>query len=143
MGINALPVYRVCLERLRVPKSNRLGGSGGHDFSPILAAYRLATAALAIGLSKAALDYACDYAKDREVFGVKVAQKQAIAFMLAEMATEIEAIRLLTWEAAWMFDNGKEDAEQAGLSGAHRRNGYGDDGHRPGGSDPGWSRLYP
>jgi alkylation response protein AidB-like acyl-CoA dehydrogenase len=46
------------------------------------------------------------------VFGVKVAQKQAIAFMLAEMATEIEAIRLLTWEAAWMLDNGKNDASK-------------------------------
>jgi acyl-CoA dehydrogenase len=63
------------------------------------------------------LDYAIEYAKDREVFGVKVAQKQAIAFMLAEMATEIEAIRLLSWEAAWMMDTGKpEAARQAYMS---------------------------
>jgi len=51
-----------------------------------------------------------NYAKEREAFGVKIAQKQAIAFMLAEMATEIEAIRLLVWEAAWMLDSGREDA---------------------------------
>jgi alkylation response protein AidB-like acyl-CoA dehydrogenase len=50
------------------------------------------------------------YAKEREAFGVKIAQKQAIAFMLAEMRTEIEASRLLTWEAAWKLDQGKEDA---------------------------------
>jgi alkylation response protein AidB-like acyl-CoA dehydrogenase len=65
---------------------------------------------MALGVSKAALEYAISYAKEREVFGVKVAQKQAIAFMLAEMATEIEAIRVLTWEAAWMLDTGKEEA---------------------------------
>ena len=71
---------------------------------------RLALASLAIGMSRAALDYAIDYAKERDVFGVKVAQKQAIAFMLAEMATEIEAIRLFTWEAAWMLDTGNPEA---------------------------------
>jgi alkylation response protein AidB-like acyl-CoA dehydrogenase len=71
---------------------------------------RLATAATAIGVANAAFEYARDYAKEREVFGVKVAQKQAIAFMLAEMRTEIEAIRLLTWEAAWKIDIGREDA---------------------------------
>jgi len=63
-----------------------------------------------LGVSRAALEYAIDYAKDREVLGSKVAQKQAIAFMMAEMATEIEAIRVLTWEAAWLLDTGKEDA---------------------------------
>ena len=67
---------------------------------------------MAVGVSKAAFEYARDYAKDRDVFGVKVAQKQAIAFMLAEMATEIEAIRLLVWEAAWMIDNAKPDASK-------------------------------
>jgi alkylation response protein AidB-like acyl-CoA dehydrogenase len=72
----------------------------------------VALSAMAVGLSRAALEYASDYAKDRDVFGVKVAQKQAIAFMIAEMATEVEAIRLLTWEAAWMLDNGKEEANK-------------------------------
>lgn len=110
MSLNALPTYRVKLEGVKVPKANRLGGEEGHDFQPILAAMRVALAALAVGVSKAAFEYSRDYAKEREVFGVKVAQKQAIAFMLAEMATEIEAIRMLTWETAWKLDTGVEDA---------------------------------
>ena len=110
LGINALPFYSVKFDGLRIPIANRLGGENGHDFSPILASYWLATSALALGVSKAALEYAIEYAKDRDVFGMKVAQKQSIAFMLAEMATEIEAIRVLTWEAAWMLDTGKEEA---------------------------------
>jgi acyl-CoA dehydrogenase len=110
LGINALPLHPVKFDNVQIPASNRLGGVDGHDFTPILASYWLANAALALGVSKAALEYAIDYAKDREVLGSKVAQKQAIAFMMAEMATEIEAIRVLTWEAAWLLDTGKEDA---------------------------------
>jgi len=112
MGIDALPVYNLTLNDLRVRSNDRLGGETGHVFAPILDASRVAMAAIGIGLSRAALEYAIEYAKDRDVFGVKVAQKQAIAFMLAEMATEIEAIRLLTWEAAWMLDQGKEEASK-------------------------------
>jgi acyl-CoA dehydrogenase len=110
MSLNALPLYRVTLDNVKVPALNRLGGASGHDFGLILASMRVATAATAVGVANAAFEYARDYAKEREVFGVKVAQKQAIAFMLAEMRTEIEAIRLLTWEAAWKLDTGKEDA---------------------------------
>ena len=112
MGIRGLPLYKLSLDGVRVPVANRLGGPDGHDFTPIIDAARVATAAAAIGLSRAAFEYARDYAKERDVFGVKVAQKQAIAFMLAEMATEIEAIRLLTWEAAWKLDQGAADASQ-------------------------------
>lgn len=112
MGINAFPVYKVKLNDVTVAKENRLGGEAGHSFTPILDASRLGLAAMAIGLSRAAFEYSRDYAKERDVFGVKVAQKQTIAFMLAEMATEIEAIRLLTWEAAWMTDNNKDDASK-------------------------------
>jgi alkylation response protein AidB-like acyl-CoA dehydrogenase len=106
MSLNALPLYRVTLGGVRIPKSHLLEG----DFAPVLASMRVANAALAIGVANGALEYARDYAKERQAFGVKIAQKQAIAFMLAEMATEIEAIRLLTWEAAWMLDAGKEEA---------------------------------
>ena len=109
LGMNALPLYEVKLEGVRVPQANRLGGDAGHDFAPLLASQRLANAALAVGVSRAAFEFARDYAKEREAFGVKIAQKQAIAFMLAEMGTEIEASRLLTWEAAWKLDSGKED----------------------------------
>jgi alkylation response protein AidB-like acyl-CoA dehydrogenase len=110
LGIHALPVYPVKFENVRLPAANRLGGVDGHNFQAILASMWLATAALALGVSRGALEYAINYAKDRDVFGMKVAQKQSIAFMMAEMATEIEAIRVLTWEAAWMLDTGKEDA---------------------------------
>ena len=110
LGLNALPTYRVKLDGVKVPAANRLGGEAGHDFERILASMRVANAAAAIGVARAAFEYSRDYAKERDVFGVKVAQKQVIAFMLAEMRTEIEAIRLLTWEAAWKLDVGKEDA---------------------------------
>jgi alkylation response protein AidB-like acyl-CoA dehydrogenase len=110
MSLNALPLYRLKLDSVKIPAANRLGGASGHDFEPILASMRVATAAAAIGVANAAFEYAKNYAKEREAFGVKIAQKQAIAFMLAEMRTEIEASRLLTWEAAWKLDQGKEDA---------------------------------
>jgi alkylation response protein AidB-like acyl-CoA dehydrogenase len=110
MSLNALPLYRVTLDGVRIDKSNRLGGENGHSFEPILAAMRVANAALAVGVANAAFEYARDYAKQREAFGMKIAQKQAIAFMLAEMVTEIEAMRLLEWEAAWKLDTAKDDA---------------------------------
>jgi acyl-CoA dehydrogenase len=113
MGIRALPVFKLTLNGVRVPKADRLGGPDGHAYSPLIDSARVAMAASAVGLARAAFDYAREYAKDRDVFGVKVAQKQAIAFMLAEMATEIESIRLLVWEAAWKMDTAKEDASQA------------------------------
>ena len=110
MSLNALPLYRLKLEDVKVPAGHRLGGAAGHAFEPILASMRVATAAAAVGVANAAFEYSMNYAKEREAFGVKIAQKQAIAFMLAEMRTEIEASRLLAWEAAWKLDQGKEDA---------------------------------
>lgn len=110
LGLNALPTYRVKLDGVKVPKANRIGGDSGLDFERVLASMRVANAAAAVGVARAAFEYSRDYAKEREAFGVKIAQKQAIAFMLAEMRTEIEAMRLLMWEAAWKLDVGKEDA---------------------------------
>ncbi len=108
MGLNAIHFFKVTLEGIKIPRTSLLQG----DFAPILDANRVAIAAMGVGLARAAFEYARDYAKERDVFGVKVAQKQAIAFMLAEMATEIESIRLLVWEAAWAIDTRKEDASQ-------------------------------
>lgn len=112
LGLNALPLYKISFDNVKVNAEDRLGGEEGHNLAPIMDSTRIAMAAMAVGVSRAAFEYSMEYAKDRDVFGVKVAQKQAIAFMLAEMATEIEAIRLLVWEAAWMLDNGKEDASK-------------------------------
>lgn len=110
MGLNALPMYRIKLEN--VP-AQRLGGASGHDFELILASMHVASASAAVGVARSSFEYAKNYAKERDAFGVKIAQKQAVAFMLAEMVTEIEAMRLLAWEAAWKLDNNKEDANTA------------------------------
>jgi alkylation response protein AidB-like acyl-CoA dehydrogenase len=110
MGLNALSLFAVSFKDVRLPIENRLGGEDGHDFAPILAASQVSLTALAVGMAKASYEYARDYAKERYVLGSYVAQKQSIAFMLAEMATEIDAIRLLNWEAAWQLDNGHGEA---------------------------------
>ncbi len=116
MGIRSLPCYRVRLDNLRLPLEARLGDEEGFDFGPVLASAQVAIAALAVGVSKAALDYALPYAKEREVWGVPIAQRQSIAFMLAEMAAEIEANRLLVWEAAWMLDQENDASKEAYLA---------------------------
>ena len=110
MSLNALPMYRLTFDSVKVPAANQLGGASGMDFELVLASMRIATASAAVGVANAAFEYSKNYAKEREAFGVKIAQKQAIAFMLAEMRTEIEASRLLNWEAAWKLDQGHADA---------------------------------
>ncbi len=112
MGLNALPTFALHFENVKVPLANRLGGADGHDPKPLLAAAQISMAAIGVGMARASLEYSITYAKEREVLGSFIAQKQSIAFMIAEMATEIEAIRLLLWEAAWMMDGGIEDYDQ-------------------------------
>jgi alkylation response protein AidB-like acyl-CoA dehydrogenase len=112
MGLKALATYEVKLADCRVPAAARLAG----DLEPLLDRSRLALAALAVGVARAAFEYARDYAKDRKAFGVAIAQKQAIAFMLAEMAIEIDAARLLAWEAAWKIDRGEAATREACLA---------------------------
>ena len=112
MGLRAFALYKVELRDCFVPSALRLDGAGGME--RILSASRVALAALAVGQARAAYDYALAYAKSRIAFGEAIAQRQAIAFMLAEMATEIEAARLLVWEAAWTLDEGG-DAVREGL----------------------------
>ena len=116
MGIQALHTYEVTLQGCRVPAAQRLGGDQGIDYTRLLNASRVALASLAVGVARAAFEYARDYAKERRAFGVAIGQKQAIAFMLAEMATEIDATRLLTWEAAWKMDRGEDATREAVLA---------------------------
>ena len=101
---------------MRVPVDARLGGGAGIDFAALMNRSRVALGALAIGVARAAYDYARDYAKERKAFGVAIAQKQAIAFMLAEMAIEIDAARLLVWEAAWTIDRGADATRESYLA---------------------------
>jgi acyl-CoA dehydrogenase len=112
MGIKALATYELRLESCRVPASARLAG----DLRPLFNRSRVALASLAVGVARAAFEYARDYAKERRAFGVAIAQKQAIAFMLAEMAIEIDSARLLTWEAAWKIDRGEDATREACLA---------------------------
>lgn len=116
MGLRALPTYEVRLSNCRVACADRLGGDGGHDFAPIISASRVALGAMAVGLSRAAYEYALNYAKEREAFGEAIARRQSIAFMLAEMATEIEATRLMVWEAAWLLDRGRVATRESYLA---------------------------
>jgi acyl-CoA dehydrogenase len=116
MGIRALPTYAVKLSNCKVTLADRLGGESGHDFAPIINASRTALAAMAVGVSRGAYEYALKYAKEREAFGEPIAHRQSIAFMLAEMATEIEATRLMAWEAAWLLDQGQDATRQAYLA---------------------------
>ena len=116
MGIQALPTRELGLAGVRVGADARLGGDAGCDLSAIVARGRTALAACGVGVARATFEVARDYAKEREAFGVKIAQKQAIAFMLAEMALEIDAARLLTWEAAWTLDQGAPALRESTLA---------------------------
>jgi len=115
MGIKALATYELSLKNCRVPKENRLGGQKGCDFDRIMNCSRVALSAMATGVAKAAFEYSRDYAKERVAFGEPIASRQAIAFMLAEMAIEIDATRLMTWEAAWKLDRKEEATKEASL----------------------------
>lgn len=108
MGLRALPTYELRLEDVRVPSEARLGGERGCAIDLLLNYSRVALATLAVGVARGAFEYARDYAKQREAFGRPIAQYQAIAFLLAEMAIEVEAMRMLAWEAAWMLDRGQD-----------------------------------
>jgi alkylation response protein AidB-like acyl-CoA dehydrogenase len=108
MGLKGLATYQVKLENCGVGGEARLGGDKGINFTRIVSESRVASAALAVGVARAAFEYARDYAKERRAFGVPIATKQAIAFMLAEMAIEIDATRLLVWEAAAALDRGED-----------------------------------
>jgi acyl-CoA dehydrogenase len=115
MGIKALATYELSLKNCRVPKENQLGGQKGCDFDRIMNCSRVALSAMATGVAKAAFEYSRDYAKERVAFGEPIASRQAIAFMLAEMAIEIDATRLMTWEAAWKLDRKEDATKEASL----------------------------
>lgn len=115
MGMKSLDTFPLVLENVRVSDDARLG-SDANAVQALVDASRVASAAAAVGVGRAAFDYATEYAKDRQAFGVPIAQKQAIAFMLADMATEIDAMRLLAWEAAWRVDKGLPATREAFLA---------------------------
>lgn len=107
MGLRAYPTYTITLENCQVPVVNRLGGNEGCNFELILNHSRLALAGLGIGMVRGALEYAIAYAKERVQFGEPIAHKQSIAFMLAEMQMDVDAARMMLWEATWLLEQGK------------------------------------
>jgi acyl-CoA dehydrogenase len=114
MGVKAFGVYAVDFQEVRIPVENRLGGSKGIRLSRLLTVSRMALAALAVGQARAAYEYALAYAKERTTFGAPIAHRQSIAFMLANMRIEIEATRLMVWEAAYRYDT-RQDATKAAV----------------------------
>ena len=110
MGLHASATGELQLDGVRVPAANLLGeeGAGFKSFLKVLDGGRISIAALALGLAQAALDAAVPYAKKREQFGRPIGSFQGVAFMIADMATEIEAARALVYRAAWLKDQGRD-----------------------------------
>ncbi|MCS6990314.1 MAG: acyl-CoA dehydrogenase [Chitinophagales bacterium] len=107
MGIRASDTHSIMFQDVIVPKENRIGEDGfGFKFAmKTLAGGRIGIAAQALGIAAGAYERALAYSKQRKAFGVEISQHQAIQFKLADMATEIEAARLLTLKAAWEKDH--------------------------------------
>ncbi len=118
MGQRASDTRAVVFENVKVPAANLLGNEG-QGFGVAMQALdrtRPAIGAMATGASQAALDHAAKYAKERVAFGKPIAVNQGISFLLADMAKDIEASRLLTWQAAWMIDKGLNATKQSSIA---------------------------
>ena len=110
LGLHASATGELRFDGARVPAANMLGaqGSGFKTFLAILDGGRISIGALAVGLAQAALDASITYARTREQFGRPIGTFQGVAFMVADMATEIEAARAMVWRAAWLKDQGRD-----------------------------------
>ena len=108
MGQRATDTSAFALHDVRVPAENRLGeeGDGFKIAMATLDFTRPGTAIGAVGVAQAAYEHALAYSKERVTFDLPIAMHQAVGFMVADMATEIQAARLLCWQAAWMLDQG-------------------------------------
>ncbi len=115
LGIRGSDTHSLMFTDVKVPKENRIGEDGfGFKFAmKTLSGGRIGIASQALGIASGALELATQYAKERKAFGKPIAEHQAIQFKLADMATDIEAARLLCLKAAWMKDN-KMNYDQAG-----------------------------
>ena len=115
MGWNAQPTAIVNFEDCRIPVSNRVGEEGeGFKFAMMgLDGGRLNIAACSLGTANAALKAALDYSNERKAFGKPLNQQQALQFKLADMATELEAARVMLYQAAWKLDQKTPDATRA------------------------------
>jgi len=118
LGMRASETASVVFEDCYVPDENRLGseGEGFLQAMQILDGGRISIAALSVGIAQGAYEAAIKYAKERMQFGKPIAEFQAIQFKLADMATQIECARLLTWQAASMKDAGKKLTQKSAMA---------------------------
>lgn len=118
MGIRAAALGQVHLSGVTVPLDARLGedDAADADYSEAIALARLGWAALAVGTSHAVLDYVIPYVKEREAFGEPIARRQAVAFMCANIAIELDGLRLITWRGASRAEQGLPFAREAALA---------------------------
>src|SRR5919201_6551404 len=115
LGQRATDTSALAFQDVRVPVANRLGdeGDGFKTAMRTLDLTRPGTAAGAVGVARAAFEYSVDYSKQRVQFGQPIAMNQGVNFLVADMAAEIEAARLLTWQAAWLIDQGERATLQS------------------------------
>ncbi len=118
LGIRAAHSCTIFFEDCRVPVANQLGdeGQGFRIAMSTLDGGRIGIAAQAVGIAQAAFEKAVAYSKERKAFGSLLAEKQAIQFKLADMATQIDAARLLTHRAAWLKDQGQRFTQQSAIA---------------------------
>lgn len=118
MGIRAAALGQVELSGVSVPLDARLGEDTAtdNDYSEAIALARLGWAALAVGTSHAVLDYVIPYVKERQAFGEPIARRQAVAFMCANIAIELDGLRLITWRGASRAEQGLPFAREAALA---------------------------
>ncbi|MCV7194279.1 acyl-CoA dehydrogenase family protein [Mycolicibacterium brumae] len=118
MGLRAAALGLVELSGVSVPLSNRLGedSASDADYSEAIALSRLGWAALAVGASQAVLDYVVPYIKEREAFGEPIARRQSVAFMAANIAIELEGLRMVTYRGASRAEQGMSFAREAALA---------------------------
>jgi alkylation response protein AidB-like acyl-CoA dehydrogenase len=118
MGVKGVPTANIVFDNVRVPRELLIGEEEGRGFNHAmltLSTCRPVVGARGVGLAEGALTYALDYARQREAFGKPIADLQAIQFMFADMAIQIEAARLLVYQGAWLVDQGKYQRENAAL----------------------------
>jgi alkylation response protein AidB-like acyl-CoA dehydrogenase len=104
------------MQGVRVPERNILGALDGSTYAECVRLSRLAWCALSVGVGQAVLDYVTPYVKEREAFGEPIAHRQSVAFMVADIAIELQSMRLLTWKAASRAAAGQDFSREVALA---------------------------
>jgi alkylation response protein AidB-like acyl-CoA dehydrogenase len=116
MGLRAAATGRLVLEDVSLPATALLGGAAAEVYADCIRLGRIGWAALALGTGRAVLDYVIPYVNQRQAFGEPISNRQAVAFMVADMGIELEGARLVTLRAASRADQGQSFAREAGLA---------------------------